>query len=146
MTKPSAEELIAHLSLEAHPEGGFYRETFRDAASHEGRPHSTAILFLLRAGEISHWHRIDAVETWHFYGGAPLLLKIASEDAGIQEVRLGPDLLGGEHPNAIVPAYAWQSARSLGTGADDWTLTGCTVAPGFHFDHFELAPEGWEPS
>jgi len=137
---PSAEEIIAHLALEPHPEGGWYRETFRDEPGHQGRPHSTAILFLLAQGEVSHWHRIDAVETWHWYGGAPLVLKVA-DDAGVQEFRLGPDLFAGEHPQAIVPAHAWQSARSLG----GWSLTGCTVAPGFHFDGFELAPEGWEP-
>ena len=137
---PSAEEIIAHLALEPHPEGGWYRETFRDEPGNQGRPHSTAILFLLAQGEVSHWHRIDAVETWHWYGGAPLVLKVA-DDAGVQEFRLGPDLFAGEHPQAIVPAHAWQSARSLG----GWSLTGCTVAPGFHFDGFELAPEGWEP-
>ena len=137
---PSAEEIIAHLALEPHPEGGWYRETFRDEPGNQGRPHSTAILFLLAQGEVSHWHRIDAVETWHWYGGAPLVLKVA-DDAGVQEFRLGPDLFAGEHPQAIVPAHAWQSARSLG----GWSLTGCTVAPGFHFDGFELAPQGWEP-
>ena len=137
---PSAEEVIAHLALEPHPEGGWYRETFRDEPGNQGRPHSTAILFLLAQGEVSHWHRIDAVETWHWYGGAPLVLKVA-DDAGVREFRLGPDLFAGEHPQAIVPAHAWQSARSLGV----WSLTGCTVAPGFHFDGFELAPQGWEP-
>ncbi len=142
MTEPlTAEEVIAHLKLAPHPEGGWYRETFRDAPGHKGRPHSTAILFLLKAGEVSHWHRVDAVEMWHWYGGAPLLLEIA-DDAGVRhELRLGPDLVRGEHPQGMVPAGAWQSARSLGA----WTLIGCTVAPGFDFAGFELAPQGWEP-
>lgn len=137
----SAEDIIAHLGLERHPEGGWYRETFRDEKGHQGRPHSTAILFLLADGEVSHWHRIDAVETWHWYGGAPLLLNFADENGAVQEFKLGPDLFAGEHPQAIVPAQAWQSARSLGA----WTLVGCTVAPGFQFEGFELAPQGWEP-
>jgi predicted cupin superfamily sugar epimerase len=136
-----AEDIIAHLGLERHPEGGWYRETFRDERGHQGRPHSTAILFLLPDGEVSHWHRVDAVETWHWYGGAPLLLKIADENGAVQEFTLGPNLSAGEHPQAIVPAHAWQSAESVGA----WTLVGCTVAPGFQFEGFELAPQGWEP-
>ncbi len=136
------EEIIAHLGLEQHPEGGWYRETFRDQAGIDGRAHSTAILFLLPEGEESHWHRVDAVETWHWYGGAPLLLKVAEEGStAVQEFTLGADLFAGEHPQAIVPANAWQRARSLGA----WTLVGCTVAPGFLFDRFEIAPQGWEP-
>lgn len=138
---PSVEEVIAHLALEPHPEGGWFRETFRDEPGPHGRAHSTAILFLLPEGEVSHWHRVDAVETWHWYGGAPLLLRIAAEGGGVEDVTLGPDLFGGHLPQAIVPAHAWQSAKSLGA----WTLTGCTVAPGFEFDKFELAPQGWEP-
>lgn len=137
----SAEEVIAHLALDPHPEGGWYRETFRDETGPHGRAHSTAILFLLADGEVSHWHRVDAVETWHWYGGAPLALKVADENGTVREVLLGPDLFGGEHPQAMVPVHAWQSARSLGA----WTLVGCTVAPGFQFEGFELAPEGWEP-
>lgn len=137
----SADEVIAHLGLERHPEGGWYRETFRDEAAREGRAHSTAILFLLPEGEVSHWHRVDAVETWHWHAGAPLLLRIAEEGGPVQDLVLGSDLFGGEHPQGIVPANAWQSAKSLGA----WTLVGCTVAPGFQFDTFELAPKGWEP-
>lgn len=137
----SAVEVIAHLALEPHPEGGWFRETFRDETGPQGRAHSTVILFLLADGEVSHWHRVDSVEVWHWYGGAPLVLKVADENGAVQEFTLGSDLFGGEHPQAIVPAHAWQSAKSLGA----WTLTGCTVAPGFHFDAFELAPEGWEP-
>jgi len=136
-----AEDIIANLELERHPEGGWYRETFRDEMGHQGRPHSTAILFLLADGEVSHWHRVDAVEAWHWHGGAPLLLKIADENGAVQEFTLGPDLFAGEHPQAIVPAHAWQSAVSLGA----WTLVGCTVAPGFQFEGFELAPQAWEP-
>ncbi|HML93125.1 cupin domain-containing protein [Methyloceanibacter sp.] len=141
MERRSAEEIIAHLALEQHPEGGWYRETFRDTEGHAGRPHSTAILFLLAEGDVSHWHRVDAVETWHWYGGAPLLLTIAVGGGATGDFKLGPDLFAGEHPQAVVPAHAWQSARSLGA----WTLTGCTVAPGFRFEGFELAPPGWTP-
>lgn len=138
---PSAEEVITHLGLERHPEGGWYRETFRDEGGVDGRSHSTAILFLLTEGEVSHWHRVDAAETWHWYRGAPLLLKVADENSSIKTFTLGADLFSGEHPQAFVPANAWQSAQTLGA----WTLVGCTVAPGFLFDRFELAPQGWEP-
>ena len=136
----TADEIIAQLKLKPHPEGGYYRETFRDAPGHKGRPHSTAILFLLKAGEISRWHRVDAAELWHWYGGAALLLEVR-DGASRHEYRLGPNWVGGEHPQGLVPAGAWQSAYSLGS----WTLLGCTVAPGFDFAGFELAPEGWEP-
>jgi hypothetical protein len=136
----TADEVIAQLGLKPHPEGGYFRETFRDEAGHQGRAHSTAILYLLKAGEVSRWHKVDAAELWHWYGGAPLLLEV--KDRGTRhEYRLGADWHKGEHPNAAVPAHAWQSARSLGS----WTLTGCTVAPGFNFAGFELAPEGWQP-
>jgi hypothetical protein len=138
---PSADEVIAQLELAPHPEGGWFRETFRDEAGSAGRAHSTAILYLLKAGDVSHWHRVDAVEMWHWYAGAPLLLEIADDAGTRQEVKLGPDILAGEHPQGLVPAHAWQSARSLGA----WTLIGCTVAPGFDFAGFELAPKGWEP-
>ena len=136
----TADEVIAHLKLAPHPEGGWYRETFRDEPGHKGRPHSTAILFLLKAGEVSRWHRVDAAELWHWYGGAPLLLEVKDGETP-HEYRLGANLLAGEHPQALVPAGAWQHARSLGA----WTLLGCTVAPGFDFAGLELAPEGWEP-
>ena len=136
----TADEVIAGLKLAPHPEGGYYRETFRDAGGHDGRAHSTAILFLLKAGEVSRWHRVDAAELWHWYGGAPLLLEI-EEGKRRHEIRLGPDWFERQHPQGLVPAGAWQSARSLGP----WTLVGCTVAPGFDFAGFELAPEGWEP-
>jgi predicted cupin superfamily sugar epimerase len=133
-------DIIAHLKLEQHPEGGYFRETYRDPKGHGERSHSTAILYLLPAGEISRWHRVDAAELWHWYGGAPLLL--AMQEADIRRsVTLGPDWLQGQHPHALVPAHVWQSARSLGA----WTLAGCTVAPGFDFAGFELAPDDFEP-
>ena len=135
----SAGEIIRLLELQPHPEGGHYRQTFRDPRMVEGRAASTAIYFLLARGERSHWHRVDAVEAWHWYAGAPLTLRI-DEGAGTTEFRLGPDFAAGERPQAIVPAHAWQAAESLG----DWTLCGCTVAPGFEFAGFELAPQGWE--
>jgi predicted cupin superfamily sugar epimerase len=137
---PTADEIIAHLKLKLHPEGGWFRETFRDESSHRGRAHSTAILFLLKAGEVSHWHRVDAAELWHWHGGAPLLLEVKDGETR-HDYRLGPNLLAGEHPQGIVPAGAWQSARSLGP----WTLLGCTVAPGFDFAGLELAPKDFKP-
>lgn len=140
MTALTAAAIIAQLGLEPHPEGGHYRETFRDTRTDAtGRAASTAIYFLLARGERSHWHRVDAVETWHYYVGSPLLLRI--HDGTMRRIRLGPDLVAGEMPQAIVPAHAWQAAESSG----DWTLVGCTVAPGFDFSGFELAPKGWEP-
>jgi predicted cupin superfamily sugar epimerase len=140
MPSPTAAEIIRKLDLKPHPEGGHYRETFRDTRTHEGRTASTAILFLLASGERSHWHRIDAVEIWHYYAGAPLKLEIVD---GSKEkiVKLGADLHADEVPQVTVPARAWQAAESLG----DWTLVGCTVAPGFEFSGFELAPKGWRP-
>ena len=137
---PTAAEMIAKLALRPHPEGGHYRETFRDAHLIAGRPASTAILFLLARGERSHWHRIDAVEIWHYYAGAPLALEVV-DGAKEEIVRLGADVHAGEAPQVTVPARAWQAAHSLG----DWTLVGCTVAPGFTFDTFELAAKDWSP-
>ncbi|MFK8250019.1 cupin domain-containing protein [Ancylobacter terrae] len=136
-------EVIALLQLSPHPEGGHFRETFRDSSRlPDGRAASTAIYFLLAAGERSHWHRIDAVEVWHWYAGAPLALAIADADSGsVQNLVLGSDLVAGERPQAIVSTGHWQSARSLG----DWTLVGCSVAPGFEFAGFELAPPDWAP-
>jgi predicted cupin superfamily sugar epimerase len=139
---PSAAEIMARLDLKPHPEGGHFRETFRDPrADSDGRALSTAIYFLLARGERSHWHRIDAVEIWHYYAGSALTLQIACEEDR-RSVRLGPDLAAGEVPQAIVPAQAWQAAESSG----DWTLVGCTVAPGFDFSKFDLAPKGWTPA
>lgn len=138
---PTATDIIARLGLKPHPEGGHYRETFRDARTGaNGRSVSTAIYFLLARGERSHWHRIDAIEAWHYYAGSALTLRIADDD-GERSVALGSDLARGQQPQAIVPAQAWQAAESTG----DWTLVGCTVAPGFEFTTFEMAPKGWQP-
>ena len=137
----SAAEVIRQLELKPHPEGGHFRETFRDPRTVDGeRTASTAIYFLLARGERSHWHRIDAVEVWHWYAGAALALSIAN-GGKIKTHELGPGLSAGAHPQLIVPANAWQMAKSLG----DWTLCGCTVAPGFVFKSFELAPMDWTP-
>jgi predicted cupin superfamily sugar epimerase len=137
----TAEDIIAALELVPHPEGGHYRETFRDANGHGGRAHATAIYFLLAAGERSHWHSVDAVEMWHWYAGAPRELSVWTQSGGLRVHRLGPDVLAGERPQAAVPAHAWQSALSLGA----WSLLGCTVAPGFDFAGFTLAPRDWTP-
>lgn len=137
----TATEIIRLLDLKPHPEGGHFRETFRDSRTIDGRAASTAIYFLLARGERSHWHRVDAVETWHWYAGSPLALEIAQSGGNIEWVTLGSSLSAGERPQAIVPAHAWQAAQTL----DDWTLCGCTVAPGFEFSAFELAPKGWSP-
>jgi predicted cupin superfamily sugar epimerase len=138
-----ADRLIQLLDLKPHPEGGYFRETFRDCGhppagrdSGEGRAHSTAIYFLLKAGEASRWHRVDAAEVWHFYRGAPLELKI-----GRDTYVLGANIDEAQSPQVVVPPGAWQAARSLG----EYTLVGCTVAPGFAFAHFEIAPDGFEP-
>lgn len=136
----AAAEVIALLDLHPHPEGGHFCETFRDVAPDGGRGASTAIYFLLAAGERSHWHRVDAVEVWHWYAGAPLTLSVA-QGAARSELVLGPGLHRGERPQGVVPAFAWQAAESRGA----WTLVGCTVAPAFDFAGFELAPPGWSP-
>lgn len=126
--------------MQPHPEGGHYAETFRAAPGPDGRATSTAIYFLLRAGERSHWHRIDAAEIWLWHAGAPLTLDVADE-TGQRAVTLGADIAAGERPQAIVPPHAWQAARSNGA----WTLVSCVVAPGFLFEKFELAPPDWSP-
>jgi uncharacterized protein len=137
----SAADIVRLLDLKPHPEGGHFRETFRDTRTIGGRAASTAIHFLLARGERSHWHRVDAVEVWHYYAGAPLCLEIAQPDGRTERITLGADLAAGERPQAAVPAHAWQAAHSLG----NWTLVGCTVAPGFEFTGFELAPPAWTP-
>lgn len=135
------QDIIRILGMQPHPEGGWYKETFRDPAG-GGRGHSTAIYYLLQAGERSHWHRVrDAVEVWHYHAGDPLRLRISLDGVELDTVMLGPDILKGEQPQAIVPAGAWQAAETLGA----YTLVGCTVAPGFDFAAFEMAPPGWEP-
>jgi predicted cupin superfamily sugar epimerase len=131
----AADEVVRLLQLEAHPEGGYFRETFRDSKRVGERSASTAIYFLLKQGQISRWHRIDSVELWHWYGGAPMRLQIRTGEGPVKTVLLGNDLLNRERPQAIVPAQAWQSAETLG----EWTLVGCTVAPGFEFAGLELA-------
>jgi uncharacterized protein len=138
----SAAEIIRLLDLEPHPEGGHYRQTFRDSLTvNGGRAASTAIYFLLARGERSHWHKVDAVEIWHYHAGAPLGLEIAN-GATVDRLTLGADLAGGARPQAVVPAHTWQAAQSLG----EWTLVSCTVAPGFEFSGFEMAPAGWTPA
>jgi uncharacterized protein len=136
----SAEEVARLLDLAPHPEGGFYRETFRDLRTVDGRAISTAIYYLLPAGQISAWHRVDAAEIWHWHAGAPLALSLF-EDGRCTILRLGADLIDGERPQGVVPAGVWQSAESLGA----WTLVGSTVAPGFEFAHFEIAAPGQIP-
>lgn len=137
-----ADDLIRELNLRPHPEGGHFREVFRDVRGVDNRARSTAIYFLLRAGETSHWHRIDVCEVWHWYRGAPLALSIAPGRGVPIEHILGNDIAAGQRPQLVVPERAWQSARTLG----GYTLAGCTVAPGFDFDRFELAPDGFAPS
>ncbi len=140
---PSASDIINELRLAPHPEGGWFRETFRDDAP-EGRERgaSTAIYYLLSAGERSHWHRIDAAEVWHFYAGGPLALTISDNGVDAAAHRLGPNVLAGDRPQIVVPPRAWQTAEPLGA----WTLVGCTVAPAFEFDGFEMAADDWRPA
>ena len=138
-----AESIINALGLLPHPEGGYYRETWRADAPDGGRASGSAIYYLLRTGECSAWHRVDAAEAWHFYAGAPLRLSIA-DGSGRQAAErhlLGADVVAGERPQVVVPAGDWQSAATLG----EWTLVGCTVSPAFEFAGFELAAPGWEP-
>lgn len=136
----TADDIIAHLGLVPHPEGGHFRETWR-SPDNDGRPSGTAIYFLLRAGERSHWHRVDATEIWLYHAGAPLTLRIAGDAAGPAPAhRLGPNLDAGEAPQMIVPKDHWQAAESLG----DWTLVSCTVSPGFRFEGFTLAPPDFD--
>lgn len=137
----TAAEIVALLGLEPHPEGGHYRETWRDVREDGARGAGTAILFLLAAGETSRWHRVDATEIWHFHAGAPLALETSSGAGAVATRVLGADLAAGERPQLIVPPGVWQSARSLGA----FTLVGCTVSPAFEFAGFELAQPGWEP-
>ena len=140
----TADEIIRHLGLQPHPEGGHFAETYRAPGPQPdggGRSSGTAIYFLLKAGERSHWHRVDADEAWHHYAGAPLELSMSDEGRTVRHLRLGTDFGIGELPQAVVPRTVWQAARSLGA----WTLVGCTVSPGFDFKGFELAPPGWQP-
>lgn len=137
----NADELIATLELSPHPEGGHYRETWRHVPEAGGRGSGTAIYFLLRGGERSRWHRVDACEIWHHYIGVPLELEIR-EDGGVATgLRLGPDVELGARPQCVVPAGAWQTARPLSTDPEDFALVGCTVSPAFVFEGFELGPD-----
>jgi predicted cupin superfamily sugar epimerase len=135
----TAEEIISALELAPHPEGGFYRETWR--ASNDLRAHGTAIYFLLLGQDQNRWHKVDATEIWHFYSGAPLVLSTSDSDAGpVKEAKLGSDLAAGQRPQVIVPPDCWQMARSTG----NYTLVGCTVSPGFEFEGFTLAPDDFD--
>lgn len=135
-----AQEIVELLGLEPHPEGGFYRQNFADEVP-GGRAHSTAIYYLLEGGAQGRWHRVDSAEVWHFYAGAPLRLSLSSDAHSVTEMLLGPDLVAGQRPQVVIPRGEWQAAESLG----DWTLVGCTVAPGFDFAFFEMAEPGWKP-
>ncbi|GMV40447.1 MAG: cupin [Myxococcales bacterium] len=137
----TADEVIALLGLQPHPEGGHFVETWRAVDPAGGRGAGTAIYFLLAAGERSHWHRVDAAEVWHWYAGAPLELRVSADGVAERVAVLGGDLNSGERPQHVVPAGAWQAAASLGA----WTLVGCTVSPAFEFAGFELASPGWKP-
>lgn len=136
-------EIIRMLDLKPHPEGGWYAETFRDAVQTNGRSARTCIYYLLEAGDLSHWHRVDAAETWHWYAGGPLALTWSEDGSRLKcaSMHLGPDLRSGQRPQHVIPAGFWQTAESLGA----WTLCGCTVAPGFEFSGFELASSDWKP-
>ena len=136
-------EIIRLLDMKKHPEGGWYAETFRDNHTIEGRSAGTCIYYLLEAGDYSHWHRVDASETWHWYAGGPRSLTWSADGtkATTETMTLGPDFRAGQRPQGIIPKGFWQTATSLGA----WTLVGCTVAPGFDFAGFELAPEDWRP-
>jgi uncharacterized protein len=136
----TAQDVIRLLGLKPHPEGGHFCETFRDPRTIDGPPPRPRPISWVKRGERAHWHRVDAVETCHWHAGSALMLHIY-ENAVTTTLRLGADLAAGERPQAVVPMHAWQAAESTG----DWTLCGCTVAPGFEFRGFELAPPGWSP-
>lgn len=135
-------DLIRMLGLEPHPEGGHYTQTFKSAlslATPQGpRAATTAIYFLLEAGDFSAWHRVRSDEVWHFYAGEGLELHLLSDAGEYRKVRMGPNVLQGEKPQAVVPAGVWQAARPVGA----YALVGCTVAPGFNFADFELPTRG----
>jgi uncharacterized protein len=143
MNHLTAAEIIKLLELKPHPEGGYYRETWRDTRLLEGgRAASSLIYFLLGAGDVSDWHRVDAAEVWHWYAGAPLVITVSANGHDAEAHHLGPDLLARQRPQFVVPKDWWQTATSLGA----WTLVGCTVAPAFDFAGFELAPKDWRPT
>lgn len=136
-----AAQVITTLDLKPHPEGGHFVETWRAPAEPGARSAGTAIYYLLQAGEVSHWHRVDAAEAWHWYAGAALELSLSPDGHETARHQLGADIASGARPQLVIPTGVWQSARSLG----DWTLVGCTVSPGFEFSGFEMAPAGWQP-
>ncbi len=137
-----ARDVIRLLDLSRHPEGGWYRETWRAPTAGGQRAAGTAIYYLIEAGEVSHWHRVDAAELWHWYAGGPLSLTLSPDGHDAEAVVLGPELGAGQRPQRLVPPGHWQTAVSLGP----WTLCGCTVSPGFEFARFELAPPDWHPT
>jgi predicted cupin superfamily sugar epimerase len=137
-----AARVIETLDLKPHPEGGHFGETWRAPAEPGERSAGTAIYYLLQAGEVSHWHRVDAAEAWHWYAGAALELALSPDGRQVSHHELSADIAGAARPQFVIPAGVWQSARSLG----DWTLVGCTVSPGFEFSGFEMAPAGWQPA
>ena len=136
-----SESLISALGLAPHPEGGHYREIYRDAPVGGGRGALTSIYYLLRSGERSHWHRIDATEIWNFHAGSPLRLSTSVDGERLDSVEIGGDPAAGGHYQSVVPPGVWQSAVSMG----GWTLVGCIVAPAFEFAGFELASRDWAP-
>ncbi|WP_409567918.1 cupin domain-containing protein [Methylobacterium sp. E-025] len=138
----TAAGVIAALGLRPHPEGGHYRETFRDPRLVGGRSVGSAIYYLLDVGEVSAWHRVDAAEIWHWHAGAPLVLTVSPNGHDAAAHHLGPDLARGQRPQLVVPEGHWQTATSLGA----WTLVGCTVSPAFDFAGFEMAPPDWRPT
>jgi len=141
----TAKALIEALALATHPEGGWYRELWRDQAEQSGRARATSIHFLLEAHQRSHWHRVDATEIWLWHAGDPLLLSTSADDAGpVRQVKLGPDVLAGDAPQHIIAPHEWQAATPL-PGTAGYTLVSCVVAPGFEFASFELAPPEWRP-
>ena len=135
------DQIIARLGLKPHPEGGHYAETWRHTPEGGGRGAGTAIYYLLRAGERSHWHRIDATEIWHFHAGDPLVLRLSEDGKAERAVILGGDIAGGQSAQMVVPPHVWQAAEPLGA----WVLVSCTVSPAFSFEGFEMAPKGWKP-
>jgi hypothetical protein len=135
------DDIIRELGLEGHAEGGHFAQTWCDAPADGSRGAGSAIYYLLRAGERSAWHRIDAAEVWHLYAGGPVLIRLSADGAAVTEHRLGMDLASGERPQVAVPAGTWQTAEPLG----EWALVGCTVAPAFAYAGWELAPPGWQP-
>jgi predicted cupin superfamily sugar epimerase len=137
----TARQIIDTLGLQPHPEGGWYRETWRAEATEGARASGTAIYYLLKAGDVSHWHRVDAAEVWHYYAGGPLSLTVSPNGHDAEAWRLGPEIMAGQRPQLIVPPGWWQCATSLGA----FTLVGCTVSPGFTFEGFEMAPPDWRP-